>query len=267
MRAIAILLTLGLAFFILVAVALIAVGPTLGERVADALHVGAAFEWTWKILQWPVIFAIAATAIGIVYYFAPDAEQDWVWLTPGAAFATLLWIAASLALKYYLLYVGNFNETYGTIGAVMVLLLWFFVTAMAILVGAELNAEIEHASPYGKAPGEKSAGTEEEARRRRRAVLRRVQSQGTREVTLNCAGARVRDGRFSSAGCPGIRSELAAPSPIHGRRGFRPILVAMISQAADDRHVDRNRHRHRDFVNDRTLPLDDDDLAARAEAA
>ena len=60
--------------------------------------------------------------------------------------------------RYYLLYVGSFNETYGTIGAVMVLLLWFFVTAMAILVGAELNAEIEHASPYGKAPGEKVPG-------------------------------------------------------------------------------------------------------------
>jgi membrane protein len=81
-----------------------------------------------------------------------------VWLTPGAVLATTLWVTASLALKYYLVWVGSFNETYGTIGGVMVLLLWFYVTAVAILIGAELNAEIEHASPYGKAPGEKVPG-------------------------------------------------------------------------------------------------------------
>jgi membrane protein len=157
-RAIAILLTFGLAFFILLAVTLVVVGPTLAERLADALRLGPVFEWTWKILQWPLVFALAATSIAAVYYFAPDAEQDWVWLTPGAVLAALLWLIASLALKYYLFYVGSFNETYGTIGAFMVLLLWFYLTALAILVGAELNAEIEHASPYGKAPGEKVPG-------------------------------------------------------------------------------------------------------------
>ena len=157
-RLTAILLTIGLAFFILISMTLIIVGPTLAEKLAVAMHLGPMFEWGWKILQWPIVFALASTGIAIIYYYAPDAEQYWVWLTPGAVTATGLWILSSIALKYYISNIGNFNETYGTIGAVMATLLWFYLTAITILVGAELNAEIEHASPYGKAPGEKVPG-------------------------------------------------------------------------------------------------------------
>jgi membrane protein len=157
-RLIAIGLTIALAFFILVSMTLVVVGPTLAERVADALRMGPAFEWAWKILQWPVVFALVTTAIALVYYFAPDAEQDWVWITPGSVLATLLWVAVSLAFKVYIANFSSYNETYGVIGSVMVLLLWFYLSGIAILIGAELNAEIEHASPYGKDPGEKVPG-------------------------------------------------------------------------------------------------------------
>lgn len=157
-RLTAILLTIGLAFFILVSMTLIILGPTLAEKLAVAMHLGPVFEWGWKILQWPLVFALASTGIAIIYYYAPDAEQHWVWLTPGAVTATGLWVLSSIALKYYVSNVGNFNETYGAIGAVMATLLWFYVTSITILIGAELNAEIEHASPYGKAPGEKVPG-------------------------------------------------------------------------------------------------------------
>ncbi len=163
-------------------------GPTLAEQVADAMHLGAAFEWTWKILQWPLVFALVATAIAIVYYFAPDAEQDWVWITPGAAFATLLWIAASLGFKFYLLYFGSYNETYGTIGGVMVLLLWFYRVRDRDPDRRGAECRDRARLPVRQGAGRESAGREEEDRRRRRAVLRRVQSDGTREVTLNCAG-------------------------------------------------------------------------------
>jgi hypothetical protein len=101
---------------------------------------------------------LVATAVALVYYFAPDAEQDWIWITPGSVFATLLWVGVSLGFKFYVSNFSNYNETYGTIGGVMVLLLWFYVSGIALLVGAELNAEIEHASPYGKEVGEKVAG-------------------------------------------------------------------------------------------------------------
>ena len=102
MRLIAIALTIALAFFILVSMTLVVAGPALAERIADSMGLGPAFEWAWKILQWPFVFALVTTAVAIVYYFAPDAEQDWVWITPGSVLATLLWIVISLGFKLYL---------------------------------------------------------------------------------------------------------------------------------------------------------------------
>jgi membrane protein len=157
-RLTAIALTVGMAFFILVSMALILVGPTLGEHIANTMHLGPAFKWTWWILQWPVVFMLVATAIGLVYYFAPDAEQDWIWITPGSIVATVLWVVVSVGFKLYLTYFGNYNETYGTLGGIIILLMWFYLSGLAILIGDELNAEIEHASPYGKDVGEKVAG-------------------------------------------------------------------------------------------------------------
>lgn len=157
-RLIAMALTVGMAIFILVSIALVLVGPTLGEHFANTLHLGPAFKWTWWILQWPVVLVLVATGIGLVYYFAPDAEQEWVWITPGSVVATVLWIAVSLGLKLYITYFGNYNETYGTLAGFIVLLTWFYLSGLAILIGAELNAEIEHASPYGKDVGEKAPG-------------------------------------------------------------------------------------------------------------
>ena len=157
-RLTAIALTVCVSVFILVSFALITIGPTFAERLADWVGLGPAFEWSWKILQWPVVFALASMAIAGIYYWGPDAEQEWVWLTPGAIAATMLWILASLGFKYYVVNMGNYTETYGAIGAFMVLMLWFYITGLVILLGAEMNAEIEHSSPYGKDEGEKVPG-------------------------------------------------------------------------------------------------------------
>jgi membrane protein len=157
-RLTAIGLTVGMALFILVALALVLVGPTLAEHLAESLRLGTAFKWTWWILQWPVVLMLVATGIGLVYYFAPDAEQDWAWITPGSIVATLLWVVVSLAFKLYISYFGSYNETYGAIGAVIMLMTWLYLTSLAIIFGAEMNAEIEHASPHGKNAGEKVPG-------------------------------------------------------------------------------------------------------------
>jgi|SRR5687767_13099 len=157
-RLVAIGLTIGLAIFVIVSMTLVIGGPALAELVADRMGLGAAFEWTWKIAQWPLVFVLVATALALLYYFAPDAEQDWVWITPGSILATTLWLLISLGFKYYITSFGNYTETYGLIGGVMVLMLWFYLSGIAILVGAELNAEIEHASPHGKDVGEKVPG-------------------------------------------------------------------------------------------------------------
>jgi membrane protein len=157
-RLTAIGLTIALAFFLLVSFTLIVAGPALAEQLASVFGLGAAFAWTWTILQWPIAFLLVSTAIGLVYYFAPDAEQEWVWITPGAVVATVLWVLVSLAFKFYVANFANYNAMYGAVGAVIILMLWFYFSGLAILVGAELNAEIEHASPHGKDPGEKVPG-------------------------------------------------------------------------------------------------------------
>jgi membrane protein len=151
-------LTLALAVFIIVSMTLILVGPVLGAKVAAWFHLGTAFKWTWNIVQWPVVFGLVTLGLALIYYFAPDAEQEWIWITPGSVIATLLWVLISLGFKLYVSRFGSYNATYGAIGGVIVLMLWFYVSSLAVLTGAELNAEVEHASPYGKDPGERAPG-------------------------------------------------------------------------------------------------------------
>ena len=157
-RATAILLTIGVALFIIASFALVVAGPQLAEALAGRLGLGGVFEWTWKVLQWPIVFTLVATAVGLIYYFAPDVDQDWVFLTPGSVVATLLWLIGSLGFRFYVTNFGSYNETYGALGGVMVLLLWLYISGLCVLVGAEMNAEIEHASAHGKAAGEKRPG-------------------------------------------------------------------------------------------------------------
>lgn len=155
-KAVALGLTLALAIFIVVSFALVLVGPALADKLATWAHVGPLVPWTLKIIQWPIVFALVALAVAIIYYYAPDAEQDWIYITPGSVFATFLWLLISLGFKFYVAHFGSYNATYGAIGGVIVTMVWFYVSSLAVLVGAELNAEIEHASPYGKDPGEKA---------------------------------------------------------------------------------------------------------------
>lgn len=164
-RLIAIALTFALAFFILISFTLVLLGPTIAEYLGRSVGFGIVFEWGWKILQWPLAFVLVATAIGLVYYFAPDAEQEWVWITPGAAVATVLWVLVSLGFKFYLAHFADYNATYGAVGGVIAVMLWFYVSGLAILAGAEMNAEIEHASPHGKDPGEKVPGEKTQRKR------------------------------------------------------------------------------------------------------
>jgi membrane protein len=157
-RLTAIGLTIGLALLVLTSFTLVVAGPRIATEIASSFGFGAVFEWTWKILQWPLAFFLVSTAVGLVYYYAPDAEQDWVWITPGAVIGTLLWFIVSLVFKIYVANFADYNATYGAVGGVIILMLWFYISGLAILIGAELNAEIEHASPYGKDPGEKVPG-------------------------------------------------------------------------------------------------------------
>ena len=157
-RLTAIGLTIALTLFVLIAFTLVMVGPNLADRLAAQVGLGEVFAWTWKVLQWPVVFALVVIAVAVLNYFGPDAEQDWTWVTPGAVLTAVLWIVASLGFRFYVSNFSDYNATYGSLGGVIVLMLWFYMSGLAILIGAEMNAEIEHASPYGKDPGEKTPG-------------------------------------------------------------------------------------------------------------
>jgi membrane protein len=98
-----------------------------------------------------------------IYYFAPDVEQKWKWITPGSIFAILAWIGVSLGFSVYVSQFGSYNKIYGSIGTFIVLLTWMYLMGFVILVGGEINAAIEHAAQLGKDPGEKELPDADEA--------------------------------------------------------------------------------------------------------
>jgi membrane protein len=156
-RGMALLLTIGLSLFIVAAMMLLIFGPQLGDWLASLVGLGKVFELLWNILRWPVSAGLLIVAMALVYYYAPDVEQQWKWITPGAVFAVLATIVVSLGFSVYVSRFGSYNKTYGSIGAVIVFLTWLYLTGLCLLVGGEINAEIEHAAPAGKAPGQKTS--------------------------------------------------------------------------------------------------------------
>jgi membrane protein len=206
-RLTAIGLTIALAVFIVASTVLVLAGPALAERAADWLHLGAVFTWTWKIVQWPLVFLVVSLAMALVYYFAPDAEQSFIWITPGSILATILWLLTSLAFRFYVTNFASYNATYGTIGGVIVLLLWLYVSSLAVLAGAELNAEIEHASPYGKDPGEKAFGAKKKI-----GVL--AEREWTERERAGAAGYAIAHGNCDIDGIRPVTPErVTAPRP------------------------------------------------------
>ena len=117
----------------------------------------------WKVLQWPAALFLLVFAFSLIYYFGSDVkEQHWYWITPGSVFGVALWLAASFGLRAYIHFFNTYSKTYGSLGAVIILLLWFYVTGLAFLIGAEINSEIEQAAarrghPEAKLPGQKAA--------------------------------------------------------------------------------------------------------------
>jgi len=154
-RGLAILLTLGLAVFIILTMLRLVFGPQIGGWVATQGGVGQVFQVAWNIVRWPIIIVLMMMATAVLYYFAPDVEQDWKWLTPGSVFAIIALIATSLGFSYYVNNFGSYNKPYGSIGAVIVLLTWMYLSGFFFLVGGEINSEIEHAAAGGKVAGEK----------------------------------------------------------------------------------------------------------------
>lgn len=139
-KALAIGLTLGLAVFVLLALTLIFFGESIGLRISQYFGLGALFQTVFGIAQWPLGSILILLGIDLIYYFAPNINQRWRWFTPGAVFAVVGWLLISFGFRYYVSRFGNYNATYGALGGVMVLMLWFYLTGVVILVGGEINS-------------------------------------------------------------------------------------------------------------------------------
>jgi membrane protein len=143
-RLVAILITLGLVTFVLVALVFLLIGPDLAIDAASWLGLEPAAAYAWQIVRWPMIVMCAVIAVDLVYHFAPNRRVQWAWITPGSVLSTTLWIASSYGFQFYVANFGDYTATYGAIGGAIVTMLWFYVSGVALLIGAELNAVIEH---------------------------------------------------------------------------------------------------------------------------
>src|SRR5579871_2850208 len=145
-RGLALWITVAASVLIFIGLALLTVGQAVASHLAAGGGIGAIAKWVWFIAQWPVMVALLLTAFGIIYYWAPNVEHPkWHWVTPGAITALVVWIIASFGLRYYLEFFNTYSRTYGALTAVIIILLWFYVTGAAILIGGEVNSEIEKA--------------------------------------------------------------------------------------------------------------------------
>jgi membrane protein len=159
-RSTAVLLTMGLSILIIVALGLVLGGSHIADYLAAYHRLSSAAALTWKVLQWPLALAFMLLAFASIYFFAPDArEQDWKWITPGSVIGVALWLAASFAFKGYLHFFDSYSKTYGSLGAVIVLMLWLYLTGLAVLIGGEINSEIENAAAERGASNAKRKGS------------------------------------------------------------------------------------------------------------
>ena len=150
------LLAIGLAFLIggllLLALSVMIVGPRFGEWLAAKVHLSQLFVWAWPYIHWTLAVAFTILAVEALYYLAPNVKQRFLATLPGAVLAVGAWIGLSYVLGIYFRSFANFNKTYGTLGAAVALMVWLYWTGFAMLVGAELNAELAKVSAEGKVP-------------------------------------------------------------------------------------------------------------------
>lgn len=133
-------LTLGLMLLLVVALAIVVAVPT----ILNFVGLGMAVEWIVRILRWPILALAVITALSVLYQFGPCRPHvAWRWITPGAVAATALWLLGSIGFSIYISNFADYNATYGSLGAGMALLMWMYLGSYAVLLGAELDAQLE----------------------------------------------------------------------------------------------------------------------------
>ncbi|QXJ19656.1 YihY/virulence factor BrkB family protein [Actinomadura graeca] len=137
------------------AIAVVVSGP-LARKAGDLLGLGSAAVTAWNIAKWPVLLIIVSFLFALLYWASPNAKRGFRWVTPGGVLAIVLWLVASAVFALYVAGFASYNKTYGSLAGVIVFLVWLWITNLAILLGAEMNAELERsrAIAAGRAGGE-----------------------------------------------------------------------------------------------------------------
>jgi membrane protein len=157
-QAISVAVTLAGALAVLVAVATLVAGGSVGFWLASKVGVQDQFVWTMRWLRWPITALVIMTVAALVYYLLPDVKQSFKFITPGSIAGTVLWLLVTWGFGRYVSSFANYDVTYGSLGGVVVLLTWLYLAGFIFLIGGELNAVLEHASPDGKDPGARQPG-------------------------------------------------------------------------------------------------------------
>jgi membrane protein len=146
-RATALALTLLISILLLVALFIVLAGSHFVEWLGAKLRLQPFVVLVWKIAQWPAAIAFVLISYSMIYFFGPDLKsRRWHWITPGSAFGAFLWLLTSLGFRTYLRFFNTYTVFYGSLGAVMILLIWLYLSGLAFLIGGEINAEIERAA-------------------------------------------------------------------------------------------------------------------------
>ncbi len=158
-RAIALGLTIVCSVLIVFALAVILYGGVLADFIGNNIGLSSALTWIWKIGQWPIALFFLSLVFALVYYYAPDVEQrHWEWITPGSVVGMATWLLVTIGFRVYVQHFNSYSATYGSLGAVIILLTWFYVAGLTLLLGGEVNAEIEHAAARRGVPDAKLKG-------------------------------------------------------------------------------------------------------------
>lgn len=145
LRAIRIGLSLLISVLVLCALFMVLIGNRVVNWLGAALGLHPTIVFVWKAIQWPGFVFVVLISCALIYRFGPNLEQRrrWHWVSPGGAFGVFLWLSVSYGFRMYLHFFNHFSATYGSLGAVMILMLWLYVFALAYLTGGEINAVIE----------------------------------------------------------------------------------------------------------------------------
>ncbi len=151
-KILSIVLTLALSGFVILSTALVLLGPDLSHEFFRMLGLAGDSQSFWLTLRLPLVLLLNLLALSILYHFAPEAKQRYVWVLPGTVTATLLWFGASSLFRLFLRNFGSYNLTYGSIATVIILMIWLWVSGFIFLLGAEVNALMRRVDHYEDLP-------------------------------------------------------------------------------------------------------------------